>query len=286
VRTGAHSRLELSRRAQGSGVHARLSRREQGSGVRSRAKLGVLLGALLGVLAICACAPAQGRAAPSAKLKVGLRPERLGAGTTISFGFQISSAGEALPPPLTRLDVGLPPGMGIETAGLASCTEARLEHGPQNCSPNSKVGGGSVEVEVPLGSVTRLEQAALTVVNGPPLAGRRTLLFYAAGRVPIATALTFTGVIVPGPLGQQIQATIPLIPILPNTPDAAIVEMNASLGTLGRSYYRTVGGRRVRLTPKGATLPKSCPAGGFPFAAEFEFNDGSSAAASATVACG
>ena len=50
-------------------------------------------------------------------------------------------------------------------------------------------------------------------------------------------------------------------------------------------------GRRGRSSPRahaaaGAVLvPRSCPAGGFPFAASFAFADGSSASASATVAC-
>jgi len=108
---------------------------------------------------------------------------------------------------------------------------------------------------------------------------------HAAGRLPIATQLVFAGVIVPGPAGAQIEASIPLIPTLPNTPDAAIVEMTASLGTLGRSYYRTVAGRRVRFDPKGATLPARCPVGGFPFSATFGFNDGSSAGAPSSVGC-
>jgi len=103
--------------------------------------------------------------------------------------------------------------------------------------------------------------------------------------LPIATQLVFAGVIVPGPAGAQIEASIPLIPTLPNTPDAAIVEMTASLGTLGRSYYRTVAGRRVRFDPKGATLPARCPVEGFPFSATFGFNDGSSAGAPSSVGC-
>jgi hypothetical protein len=79
--------------------------------------------------------------------------------------------------------------------------------------------------------------------------------------------------------------TIVLIPVLPNTPDGAIVEMTATLGTRQQTYYRTVAGRRVRFDPKGATLPASCPVGGWPFSATFGFNDGSSAAATAAVGC-
>jgi hypothetical protein len=243
------------------------------------------LGALLGALVICACSAGAAQAAQSAKLQVGLSPERLGASTTISFAFQITAPGNALPAALTLLDVRLPPGMGVVTSGLATCTRSALAHGPQGCSPGSRVGSGSVDVKVPLGNVIRPETAALTVFNGPRKGGHTSLLFYAAGRVPIATQLIFAGVIVPGASGESIQAAIPLIPTLPEAPDAAIVAMSSTLGTRRLTYYRTVGHRRVRFTPKGATLPARCPAGGFPFSAGFAFNDATTATAAATVPC-
>jgi len=241
---------------------------------------------LLSVVALCACSPAAAQALTTANLRVGVRPQRLGAGTTITFGFQIASAGQALPAALTRLVVRLPAGMGIDTSGLSSCASAPLlAHGVNACPADARVGSGSVYVKVPLGDVVRLERATLTVFNGPRGKGRGTLLFYAVGRVPIATRLVFTGAIVPSPLGWSIEARIPLIPTLPESPDGAIVQMTSTVGTRGRIYHRMVGGRRVRFTPKGATLPRTCPAGGFPFSAEFDFNDTTSATAATTVAC-
>jgi hypothetical protein len=243
------------------------------------------IGGVLGALAICACLAGSADAAQSAKLQVSLSPKRLGASTTLGFGFQIEAPEGAFPAALTKLDVRLPAGMGVDTAGLATCSEAKLEHGSRSCSPGARVGTGKVKVQLLLGTVTRLEIAALTVFNGPREGGRGTLIFDAIGKLPIATQFVFTGVIVPGSRGDSIAATIPLIPVLPNTPDGAIVELSATLGTRAQSYYRTVGGRRVRFAPKGATLPGSCPAGGFPFAATFGFNDGSTAAAATAVGC-
>jgi hypothetical protein len=243
------------------------------------------LAALVGALAVCAWPAGVARAAESAKLQVTLAPNRPGASTTIAFGFQIAAPGGALPPALTRLKVRLPAGMAVDTTGLATCRAAALSRGPSGCPASSRVGAGSVAVEVPLGEVTRLERAVLTVFNAPRRRGRTTLLFYAAGRVPIATQLVFTGVIVPSALGQTIEAAIPLIPTLPEAPDAAIVAMASTLGTRQLAYYRTVGRRRVRIDPKGATVPARCPAGGFPFSAAFGFDDASSATAAATVAC-
>src|SRR5664280_3758651 len=215
------------------------------------------IGALLGALAISASCAAAAQAAQSAKLHVSLSPERLGASTTIAFAFQITAPDHALPAALTLLDVRLPPGMGVDTTGLATCTPSALAHGPQGCSRNSQVGSGSVDVKVPLGDVIRPEIAALTVFNGPRKVGHTSLLFYAAGRLPIATQLVFPGVIVPGALGDSIEATIPLIPTLPEAPDAAIVAMSSTLGTRQLTYYRTV---VASLKPK-ATENGNPPAG-------------------------
>ncbi len=254
--------------------------------VGRRRGLGLLrIGALAGALVACACSACAAQAAQSAKLQVSLSPDRPGASTTIAFGFQITAPDQALPAALTLLDVRLPPGMGVDTSGLATCTPAALAHGPQGCSLGSQVGSGSVDVRVPLGNVVRPEIAALTVFNGPRKGGHTSLLFYAAGRLPIATQLIFGGVIVPGASGESIEAAIPLIPTLPEAPDAAIVAMSSTLGTRQLTYYRTVGHRRMRFTPKGATLPAHCPAGGFPFSVAFHFNDATTATAGATVPC-
>jgi len=245
----------------------------------------VRIGGVLGALAICACLAGPADAVQSAKLQVSLSPKRPGASTTLGFGFQIEAPEGAFPAALTQLDVRLPAGMGVNTAGLATCSEAKLEHGSRSCSPGARVGTGKVKVELLLGTVTRPEIAALTVFNGPRKGGDTTLVFDAIGKLPIATQFVFTGVIVPGPAGDSIEATIPLIPVLPNTPDGAIVELSATLGTRAQSYYRTVRGRRVRFMPKGATLPGGCPVGGWPFAATFGFGDGTSASAAASVGC-
>ncbi len=252
---------------------------------RVRARRLVRIGALAGALLICAWQAGAASAQQSATLHVSLKPERLGASTTVSFGFRIAAAAGALPAALTQLDVRLAPGIGVDTRGLPSCAAGSLAQGPRGCPSGALVGSGRVQVQVPLGNVVRPESAALSVFNGARRDGHTTLVFYAAGRVPIATQLVFTGVIVPAALGQQIEASIPLIPTLPDTPDAAIVEMSASIGTRGRSYDRTVAGRRVRFTPAGATLPAHCPAAGLAFSAEFHFDDGSTASAATTVGC-
>jgi hypothetical protein len=217
---------------------------------------------------------------------VSLTGTAAGGTTTLSFGFRIAAAGQTLPPALTRLEVGMPAGMGVDLNGMQACTKAALlARGAAGCSANSQVGAGSVVVRVPLGEVIRTENAALSVFDGPRQGGHTTLLFYAAGRLPIATQLVFSGLIGATANGPTIRAAIPLIPTLPESPDAAIVVLNASIGTRQRSYYRTVDHRRVRIMPKGATLPVSCPVDGFPFRAFLGFNDGTATSAVVSVAC-
>lgn len=234
---------------------------------------------------ICACLAGMANAAPTATLRVSLSPERLGGSTTIKFGFTIAEAGGALPPAVNVLKVQMPAGMAIDTAGLKTCAKRALALGPKGCSSSSQVGTGSVLVRVPLGESILPERAALTVFNGPRQGTRPTLIFYAAGRLPIATQLIFTGVITSSARGPLIRAAIPPIPTLPQAPDASIVELTSTLGTRQHAYFRTVGRRQVRFTPKGATLPPSCLAGGLPFFARFQFAGAGSISAATTVGC-
>jgi hypothetical protein len=243
------------------------------------------IAALVGSLSLAACMAGAAGAAPSADLRVNLNPEKAGGSTTITFAFTIGPA-NVLPSALTRLNVHLPFGMGIDISGLARCARAPLlAHGASACRANARVGAGSVRVRVPLGNVIRPETAILTVFKGPRQGGRETLLFFAAGKVPIATRIVFTGVIVPSPHGLSIEAAIPLIPTLPESPDASIVEMTSTVGTRRGTYSLTPAGRRTRFTPKGATLPRHCPTTGLPFSADFHFNDASNVTARATAGC-
>jgi hypothetical protein len=220
---------------------------------------------------------------PRTSLTVRLDPDHARASTTIHFAFHITPAEGDLPPALTKLVVRLPPHVGIDTSGLAVCRSARaLEaHGARACSPYAQVGSGVVDVRMPLGEEVRLERATLTVFNG----ASHSLLFLAVGRVPIATRQVFPAVIQQSHGAARIDATIPIIRSLPNSPDGAIVSMSSSIGTLSRRYYRSTGGHRVLIHPRGVTLPSACPPAGLPFAASFVFAEGPPARASSVAAC-
>src|ERR1035437_10637124 len=97
------------------------------------------LGALLWV-----AFPASASAVPEiATLHAAFSPDRLGASTTISFGFHVETESGLAPPPLSSVDLRMPAGMNYTTTtlGLSICQPAALlARGLAGCSPNSRLG--------------------------------------------------------------------------------------------------------------------------------------------------
>jgi hypothetical protein len=247
--------------------------------------------ALVGCAYACASFPASAPAAlESAALHAGFSPDRLGAGTTISFGFQISTADGLAPPPMTSLDLRMPAGINFTTTtlGLAICQPAALrEKGLPGCSPNSRLGFGSAYVEVPFGNGAGQEVPEVQALMGPPHDGNVVVLFYANGESPIVAQIVFAGEILPdsGAFGSQLSTEVPLIASVPGGPDVSILSVQSTIGPSQLTYYRYSHGRRIAFHPRGVSVPERCPRGGFPFAAKFVFQDGSSTSASTTVPC-
>jgi hypothetical protein len=241
-------------------------------------------------LPVCGCLPANTWASQTVKLKVGFSPDRLGASTTIMVGFDIGTPNGQVPSPLTDFDLSLPLGVGLgsTTLGEVICNPKALEAGgPTSCSPNSLMGSGSALVEVPIGPEIVQEPVNISIFMGPPQDNHTSMLIYADGRSPISAQLVFPGVLLPhlGPFGAHLDTAIPLTPSVPGAPDAAVVHMESSLGPSHLIYYRRVRDKTVDYRPIGMAVPKSCPRGGFPFAATFTFQDGTFARALAAVPC-
>jgi hypothetical protein len=72
---------------------------------------------------------------------------------------------------------------------------------------------------------------------------------------------------------------------VPGGPDVSIVSVQSTIGPSHLTYYKHVHGRLVAFHPRGVSVPERCPHGGFPFAAEFRFQDGSETTAATTVPC-
>jgi len=253
--------------------------------VRAKRALGAL------ALALCAAPPAGAAAASErATLHASFSPDRLGASTTISFGFQLSTAEGLAPPPLSSLDLRLPAGIDFATTtlGLAICQPAALQaKGPGGCPANSRLGSGSALVEVPFGAGSGHEVPEIQALMGPPHDGNDVVLFYANGQSPVIAQLVFSAELLPafGAFGSQLAAQVPAVASVPGGPDVSLVSVRSTIGPSRLTYYRRSHGRLVAFHPRGVSVPERCPRGGFPFSAQFGFQDGSSAGASTTVPC-
>jgi hypothetical protein len=241
-------------------------------------------------LLACAGVPASAGAAETVTLHTSFSPDRLGASTTIGFGFAISGSNGAPPSPLESLSLRLPVGINYlsTTLGLAICQPAALlERGPSGCSPNSRLGSGSAYVEVPFGASSGHEIPHIEALMGPPHNGNIVVLFYAQGQEPVYAQIVFDGELVAGSetLGGSLDAAVPLIPSVAGGPPVSIVSVSATIGPAGLTYYERVHGRTVSFHPTGVSVPLRCPRGGFAFAAQFTFQDGTSALAKSAVPC-
>lgn len=237
---------------------------------------------------LSAAAPAS--AGPNVVLHTSFSPNRLGASTTIGFGFDISEPDGSVPPPLQSVSLKLPPGINYltTTLGLAICRpSALLERGLAGCPPNSRLGFGSAYVEVPFGETSGHEIPDIQAVMGPPHDGNIVVLFYADGREPVYAQIVFQGEIVPGTqtLSGSLNASVPLVPSVPAGPPVSIVKVQTTIGPAHLTYYEKVHGRTISFHPTGVSLPSHCPPGGFAFSASFSFTDGSSTLAKSAVPC-
>jgi hypothetical protein len=246
--------------------------------------------ALLATLLAGASLPTAAHAAQTAQLHATLTPERLGHDTTIGFGFQIAAPDGRVPPALTEVNVSYPGnlGLGLSGLGLATCSPARLEAlGDRGCPANSRMGYGTALAEIAIGSEILEETAHINVFRGTTQQGHLALLVYATGESPVSAQIVFPALLLPAPqpFGGRVHVNVPLVPSLPGAPNVAVVQFSSTLGPLHITYHEYTKGRTIAYHPKGLLLPDNCPRGGFPFAAEFTFEDGSHADAQTTVPC-
>ncbi len=256
-----------------------------------RLRLGA--GGLTAAVGLAALLPAAAAAEENiASLAASFSPDRYGASTTIGFSFQLSTSEGLAPPPLKAVNLHMPAGLNYTTTslGLAICQpQALIERGAGGCPTNARIGSGSAFVEVPFGHENGRELPEIQAFMGPPNPqnGNMVVIFYANGEEPVFAQLIFTGELVPasGAFGADLNTTIPLVPSVPNGPPVAIVKVSTTIGPGKLVYYKRVHGQLVSFHPVGISVPYKCPSGGFPFAADFIFYDGSTAHASTTVPC-
>ncbi len=229
--------------------------------------------------------PAQGSASPlpaqtTASITPNLSPDRLGAQASLTVTIRYAGGEFGVPSPVRKAILELPAGLSLEIPSLHSCAAGRLlARGPNGCPSRSKLGGGRALAEVHAGTVNISENASLWVFLGPLQSNLEpTFEILAQGYTPVDERTVLGGTVLPAhaPYGEELVLTIPPIPTLMFEPEASIVSFSLTIGKNGR---HAPGGADTIL------VPSSCPTGGFPFAAEFTYAEGSTGTALATVPC-
>ncbi|HXP99572.1 MAG TPA: hypothetical protein VN845_05855, partial [Solirubrobacteraceae bacterium] len=229
-------------------------------------------------------------ATPPASLKVAFRPEHPGSGTTIEIALHIGGTGDSAPEPVTALELRMPEGMGLasSTLGQSNCLSASLiATGPTGCSGNALIGLGKASAVVPVGSQLVHETATVDALLGAPGENRIEILFYVRAQQPVFGALVLPSVLEEdaAPFGESLDTSIPLVQTWPEGPDLALQTFSSSLGPQGLTYHRRVAGKTISYRPLGMKVPRTCPAGGYPFGAKLAFADGTHSTVVYRVPC-
>jgi len=243
------------------------------------------------VLCLLLVLPTLARASEHVQLSASFDPNRPRVSTTIAFAFTITGSEGQIPPPLRNVDLHLPGeiGLGRTTLGTAICEPVYLyEEGPEGCPANSHVGYGTALAEVPYGPEIVQEHAAVYAYRGNSEHEHITILFLAEARAPVFADLVFPGQILEDkpPYSASIDTEVPLVPSLPGGPDVSVVQFQSTFGPQHLIYEREEANGEVQLyKPRGVSVPPVCPRGGFPFAADLSFADGSHITAHASAPC-
>jgi hypothetical protein len=249
--------------------------------VRRSFTLGTLLTFIICVASqLSSGASASPHQPGAATITPSLSPDRLGAEgalrLTVNFGAGLPSG---IPLPVRRAVLRFPSGLGIEIPHLRSCSIARLrKQGPNGCSSQSELGRGHALAEAMAGSQLITEDISLWLFLGPFHNLEPSFEILGQGITPFDERVVLTGTVVPDhpPYGEDLVLSAPPIPTVPLEPDASIASMSLTVGT-NKSPHPNQANTIV--------VPSSCPTGGFPFAAEITYADGSSGSALANAAC-
>jgi len=235
----------------------------------------MLLAALLASVSLAAPAQAQ----TSATITPSLSPDRPGAKAALTFTIQYSGGESGIPAPVHRSVVRFPAGLTLDVPSLRSCTAARLlARGPGGCPTQSKIGSGHALAEVTVGAQLVAEAVTVWAFIGPPHNNEPTLELLGEGSEPVPGQVVVTGTVIPvrAPYGEELVIPVPPVPTLPSNPDVSMVNLSLTIGAAPRHRARNA---------NTVLVPSRCPAGGFPFAAEFTYADGSTGSAFATAPC-
>jgi hypothetical protein len=226
-----------------------------------------------------ATAGASASTATSAAITSSLHPDRVDAKGSLTFTVKFTGGELGVPSPVHKSVMKFPAGLTLEIPSLHSCsTRQLLAHGPSGCPPQSKIGRGHALAEVYAGPQLITENVTVWAFIGPPANSGPTLELLGEGTSPVPAQVVVTGTVLPGhaPYGEELVIPVPPVPTLPSEADTSMVNLTLTMGTSGRHRPRNA---------NTVIAPPKCPAGGFPFAAEFTFADGSTSTAFTTARC-
>lgn len=260
---------------------ASLSRaRTRGKPLRTHSHLFILPFALLLALAVARASAAGSQVSTTtATIAPTLSPDRAGAKGALQLTIRYASGEAGIALPLRRAVLRFPAGLGVEIPHLRSCSPTRLRTlGPKACPPQSLLGRGHAVAEAQAGSQIVSEGIELTLFVGPFHNLQPTFEILGQGYTPFDERVVLSGSVLPDnpPYGEDLVLSVPQIPTLPLEPEASIVSLSLTVGTAKSRHPASA---------NTVVVPSNCPAGGFPFAAEFTYANGSTGSALANAPC-
>jgi len=247
---------------------------------------------LLGTLAVCTAlsVASSAQATENVTIAPSFSPDRLGVPTNLSATVAIGSNLPGSQPPMVRVTAYGPAGMSVDTRGAGTCTAspAVLEAtGPRACPADSRVG---------FGKASGLEELAGEFIPGPftfeyflrpSEHGQLALMIYVNASTPASEQLVLLAneVHAPKPYGLGITFAVPIVASLPGAPLGWVDHVSLTLGASHVAYRKKIHGKTRLVHVRGLIAPRTCPHGGFPIEGSFEFADGSTSTATATIPC-
>ncbi len=200
----------------------------------------------------------------------------LGAGAAFEGELDISGTEYGgFPPPLTGVAVFAPAGVKLHAQGFATCSNAILEsHEVAHCPKRSVLGAGSVSGVVSFGATEVHESLTLQGFFAPS----GELAFYAEGRSPAVIEVLGKGSLTNagGVFGPKFSAVVPLVETVPGAPYGVVETIKGKFGAAFKQGKKLI---------SYATLPKTCPKGGFAAQVELKFLIGEPVTVEAKLPC-
>jgi hypothetical protein len=234
----------------------------------------------VGAPAALTAAPAPAEevsAETSATISPALVPAKAGGAATFRLSINFSGGSFGVPAQVSREVLHLPAGLRFVDHGVGICSRARLvARGANGCPKADRVGRGHALMVVHAGAANISEEASILAFLGPSQNGIPSIEVMGQGETPLEERVVLSGTFAPdqAPFGESLTLPVPPIPTVPLEPNASTL-----------STTITIGVKRHGKVAVGVILPRKCPAGGLPFAAEFSYENGTTSHTTARVRC-